>query len=458
MNSKILIVDDNEDILIATRLLLKDQVSKVTTISSPFQIKDILSEEPYDVILLDMNFTKDLSKGEEGFYWLKEILKVDPLAVVILITAYGDVNIAVRAIKEGATDFILKPWENEKLWATISSALKLRQSRKETANLKQTQKHLISELNLPFKNFIGVCPAMREIFNIIDKVAVTDANVLILGENGTGKELVARALHSRSYRKEKPFISVDIGSLSNNLFESELFGHLKGSFTDALEDRTGRLEIADGGTLFLDEIGNLSLNLQSKLLTVLEKKEVTRLGSNHSRPIDIRLISATNTPIYGSVKENIFRQDLLYRINTVEINLPPLRERIEDIPYLTEFYMKKYSNKYNKEKIKFDERVLNQFEKHHWPGNVRELQHSIERAIIMSTSNTIRLSDFSIFNHDKSNSQKTELNTTFRNLRKLEKNTIFEVLVNNNGHISNSAKDLGITRASLYRRLKKYDL
>ncbi|MCK4417207.1 MAG: sigma-54-dependent Fis family transcriptional regulator, partial [Candidatus Latescibacteria bacterium] len=391
---KVLVVDDDEDVLHAARLLLKQYVALVHTEKNPEMIPTLLRNESYDVVLLDMNFTKDATSGHEGFLWLNRILEIDPSAVVVLITAYGDVEMAVRAIKEGATDFVLKPWQNEKLLATLSAALNLRQSRMEVDNLRLRQRQLTADLDQPFHDFIGVCPAMQQVFATIEKVAKTEANVLILGENGTGKELVARALHRQSNRANEVFISVDMGALTETLFESELFGHIKGAFTDAKEDRAGRFEIASGGTLFLDEIGNLSLALQAKLLTVLENRQVTRLGSNKPRPVDIRLICATNRPIHEMATQEKFRQDLLYRMNTVEIHLPPLRERLEDIPLLVDHFLGIYGKKYQKPPKRVGSATLKKLEKYHWPGNIRELQHAIERAVIMSDSQVLGPSDF----------------------------------------------------------------
>jgi DNA-binding NtrC family response regulator len=335
----ILIVDDNEDLLLAARLFLKQHFTLVHTEQDPEKIPALLNNENYDVILLDMNFTMDATSGVEGFMWLDRVLQIDPSAVVILITAYGDVEMAVKAVKAGATDFVLKPWQNEKLLATISSALNLRYSRLEVDKLRSRERQLSRDIDQRYHDMIGVSPVIQKVFATIEKVASTDADILILGENGTGKELVARALHRQSPRADEAFISVDMGAIAETLFESELFGHMKGAFTDARENRPGRFELADGGTLFLDEIGNLSLAMQAKLLSVLETRKVTRLGSNRPRDIDIRLICATNMPIYDMVAKNDFRQDLLYRINTVEVNLPPLRERQEDIPLLVDHFL-----------------------------------------------------------------------------------------------------------------------
>jgi len=430
-------------------------VGQVHTEKNPESVPPLLKNDNYDVIFLDMNFAKGATSGEEGFQWLDAILEIDPNAVVVLITAYGDVEMAVRAIKEGATDFILKPWQNERLIATLSTALNLRQSRTEAKNLRSKQQQLSQDLDQPFHEFVGKSPAMQKVFSDIQKVAQTDANVLILGENGTGKELVARELHRQSPRAEEIFIGVDMGALSETLFESELFGHVKGAFTDARGDRAGRFEVASGGTLFLDEIGNLPLTLQAKLLTVIENRKVIRLGSNKPIEIDVRLICATNMDIHEMVSQNKFRQDLLYRINTVEIRIPPLRERIKDIPLLAEHFLSIYSKKYQKSINKISPSTLKRLEKYKWPGNVRELQHAIERAVIMSESRTLHPSDF-FFSSTESKGDSLEYEDL--NLSGIEKLAIHKALSKYSGNISQAAKELGISRASLYRRMEKYGL
>jgi len=428
---KILIIDDDEDVLLAAKLLLKKHAHTVIIEKNPKKIPFLLNNDTYDIILLDMNFSEDTASGKEGFYWLSQILEFDPKAVVILITAFGDVEMAVKALKEGATDFVLKPWQNEKLLATISSALKLKNSYREVESLNQTKNVLVKELNEPFKDILGKSDAMKSIFSIIDKVASTDANILLLGENGTGKELVARAIHQKSLRKDNVFIGVDMGSITESLFESELFGHKKGAFTDAKDDRPGRFEISNNGTLFLDEIGNISMALQSKLLTVLQKREVTRIGTNKAIPIDIRLICATNMPLYEMVEENKFRQDLLYRINTVELK------------------------KYRKEEKRLGDSALRRLQKYHWPGNIRELQHAVERVIIMSENSTLQAEDF-FFLTDKVETQRQHSDTF--NLDDMEKSVIQKAINKHGGNISKAAKELGLTRASLYRRLEKHGL
>ena len=453
---KILIVDDNEDLLKAARIYLKRHLKQVDLEKNPKAIPNLINNEKYDVILLDMNFTKDVSSGKEGFYWLDIILQNDPTAVVVLITAYGDVQMAVKAIKEGATDFVLKPWENEKLLATIFSSMKLRESRNEVENLKMKQKKLSDRLNHQFYDLIGQSDAIRNVFETIERVADTDANVLILGENGTGKELVARAIHKSSSRIDKSFVSVDLGSISETLFESELFGHVKGAFTDAKNHREGRFESAHNGTLFLDEIGNLSTPLQAKLLAVLQNRLITRVGSNKSLQIDIRLICATNMPIYDLVKENRFRQDLLYRINTIEVQLPPLRERVEDIPLLATHFLKIYSQKYKKNVHKLSDGAFTRMTKYHWPGNIRELQHAIERAVIMSGSTILQPEDLNLTQTQDRNENNIMLDQY--HLEEVEKILIRKVLTKYNGNITMAAGELGLTRSSLYRRLEKYGI
>ena len=452
---KVLIVDDNEDLLLAARLYLKQHFALVHTEQDPEKIPVMLKNENYDVILLDMNFTLDATSGVEGFLWLEKILQIDPSAVVILITAYGDVEIAVKAVKAGATDFVLKPWQNEKLLATISSALYLRQSRLEVDRLRSRQKQLSDDIDQKYHNMIGVSPAIRQVFATIDKVAATDATILILGENGTGKELVARALHRQSPRSAEVFINVDMGAIAETLFESELFGHMKGAFTDARENRPGRFELASGGTLFLDEIGNLSLAMQAKLLSVLETRKVIRLGSNAPRDIDIRLICATNMPLYDMVARNEFRQDLLYRINTVEIQLPPLRERKEDIALLVDHFLGIFPKKYKKEVAGVSAPALKKLERYHWPGNIRELIHTLERAVILSESRMLQPSDF-LFPDTEREIEGVLLDNY--NLEDVEKAVIRKALKKHAGNISRAARDLGLTRTSLYRRMEKYGL
>ncbi|MCU0443819.1 MAG: sigma-54 dependent transcriptional regulator [Microscillaceae bacterium] len=453
---KILIVDDDEDILLAAKMLLKRYAASVTIEKNPKKIPFWLNNETFDVILLDMNFSEDTTSGKEGLQWLQEIMTRDPNAVVIMITAFGDVETAVETLKLGATDFVLKPWQNEKLVATISAAAKLRSSYNEVKNLKAAKKQLEQDINLPYNEMLGESAAMKNVKSIISKVAKTDANILILGENGTGKELVARALHRESLRAERDFVGVDMGAISESLFESELYGYKKGAFTDAKEDRAGRFELANKGTLFLDEIGNLSLNLQSKLLAVLQNREIKALGSNRPVPIDVRLVCATNMPLHQMIKENRFRQDLMYRINTVEIYLPPLRERGEDIPLLAGHFLTAYCKKYNKGLKKISPQAMQKLQKYHFPGNVRELQHAIERVVIMSDGMIIQPDDFFFLNQKPETTGENRIDSF--NLDDVEKSVIDQALAKYNGNITKAAKDLGLTRASLYRRLEKYGL
>ncbi|MEM1126651.1 MAG: sigma-54 dependent transcriptional regulator [Bacteroidota bacterium] len=453
---RLLVVDDDEDVLQALRLLLRRHADRVHTEKDPHQIPALLKNGAYDLILLDMNFTQDAGSGREGFYWLDRILELDPSAVVVMITAFGDVSTAVRAIKEGATDFVLKPWQNEKLLATLSAARQLRASRVEAEQLRSRQAHLQASLDQPFQEFVGQSEAMRRVFETIRKVAPTDANVLILGENGTGKELVARAIHRASARTDEVFVSVDMGAIPEALFESELFGHKKGAFTDAKEDRAGRIEAASGGTLFLDEIGNLSLPLQAKVLSVLQSRHVVRVGANKPRAVDVRVVSATNMPIHDMVGEHTFRQDLLYRINTVEIRLPPLRDRLGDVPLLTDHFLQRYARKYQRPITGVSPVALKKLEKYPWPGNVRELQHMVERAVIMTDASRLQPEDF--FFAASAISEEDEVVFDSYNLEDVEKLVIRKAIDKHDGNISRAAEELGLTRASLYRRLEKYGL
>ncbi|MBX7127449.1 MAG: sigma-54 dependent transcriptional regulator [Cyclobacteriaceae bacterium] len=454
---KILIVDDNEDLLKAAKMYLKRHFAQVDIEKSPEAIPGLMANESYDVILLDMNFTKDVSSGSEGYYWLEKILQIDPSAVVVLITAYGDVQMAVKAIKAGATDFVLKPWENEKLLATLYSSMRLRETRDEVEHLRQKNQEINVSINERFSDIIGQSQAMQRIFQTIERVARTDANVLILGENGTGKELIARAIHRHSSRGRESFVSVDLGSITETLFESELFGHKKGAFTDAREDRPGRFELANNGTLFLDEIGNLSMPLQAKLLSALQNRKVSRVGSNKEVPIDLRLVCATNMPLYDMVKENRFRQDLLYRINTIEIEIPPLRERLEDIPLLASHFLKQYAGRYEKQVSKISEAAMVRMHKHPWPGNIRELQHAIERAVILCAGSVLQPEDFN-FTASVTRDNDQPVNLDQFNLEEVEKLLIRKVLKKFNGNITQAASELGLTRSSLYRRLEKHGL
>lgn len=446
-------IDDDEDVLLAAKMLLKKQNHHVIIDKNPNKIPFLLNNDTYDVILLDMNFSKDITSGKEGFYWLEQILEKDPSAVVILITAFGDVEMAVKALKKGATDFILKPWQNEKLVATISTAIRLKQSYNQVDKLKKAKEMLEEQISKPFGEIIGQSAAIKDVFALVNKVAKTEANVLILGENGTGKELIARAIHQRSLRTDNSFVSVDMGAITETLFESELFGHKKGAFTDARGDRPGRFELAHGGTLFLDEIGNLSMSLQSKLLSAIQSRQITRVGSNQHVPVDIRLICATNMPLHKMVQEGTFRQDLLYRINTVEIHVPPLSDRVEDIPMLAEHFLDYYAKKYHKPVNTIAPEAMDKLKRYAWPGNIRELQHAIERAVIMTDSASLQETDFLL---SRSLSSRPPSNTL--NLDEVEKAAITKALHMHNGNISKAADELGLTRASLYRRMEKYAL
>jgi DNA-binding NtrC family response regulator len=455
-DARILIIDDDKDILLAAKLFLKQHFGIVHTESDPENIPGLMQNEHYDVILLDMNFSRDATSGKEGFIWLNRILEIDPSTVVILITGYGDIELAVQGIREGATNFLLKPWDNKKLVATIATSLQLRNSKIELENLRSRQKVIIADQNRVQRDIIGNAPAMQKVMDMVYKVAATEANVLILGENGTGKELIARAIHMASPRNNEIFVSVDLGAITESLFESELFGFKKGAFTDAKEDRAGRFEAANKGTIFLDEIGNLSLPLQSKLLSVLQSRQVVRLGTNQGINIDVRLVCATNMPLHQMVKEGKFRQDLLYRINTVEILIPPLRERKEDIPALADYFLDIYCRKYKLLRKRLNAITLKRLEKHHWPGNIRELQHAVERAVIMSESNILEPGDFFLSSTDPSADE--YINASEIKLGEAEKILIRKVIDKHGGNISKAAKELGLTRASLYRRIEKHGI
>lgn len=450
---KILIVDDNITILKSLQLLLKSVYQQIDTISNPEQIPGKLQASAYDLVLLDMNFKTGINTGNEGLFWLKKILKIDPDAVVILITAYGDVELAVIAIKLGATDFIQKPWDADKLLATLNAAYKLRISKKEISQLKSTQQILNENSSKNHLQIIGKSKEILSIFEIIDKVAVTDANILIMGENGTGKDLFAHQIHQKSKRAKKVFISVDMGSISESLFESELFGHKKGSFTDAKEDRIGKVEAANGGTLFLDEIANLPFSLQAKMLRTFQEKQITSLGSNHPVDLDIRLITATNKSMDQLIADGLFREDLYFRINTIEITIPPLRKRKDDIILIAEFFLKKYREKYEKPMLKLNQDAIDKLNHYHWPGNVRELKHSIEKAVILSESNVLTPKDFFFKLPDE---PKIEI-PNFK-LNEFEKEALVKALAVHGNNLSNVAREMGISRTTLYKKIKKYDL
>jgi two-component system, NtrC family, response regulator HydG len=451
--ASILIIDDNPNILESAELFLNEYFEIVDILNEPESLKSIISKQVYDIILLDMNFSKGYVDGKEGLYWLSYIKKTDPTVVVILMTAYGDIDLAVDSMKKGAFDFIQKPWENAKLLSTVNAAFEYRNRNKEIFRLKQEQKILYSDINKPHEELIGNSPIMQRLKELIAKIAITDTNVLLLGENGTGKDLVAREIHKKSNKNRNPFIRVDLGSIPESLFESEMFGHKKGAFTDAKEDKIGRFELANKGTIFLDEIGNLSFSLQSKLLSVLQNRYINKIGEGKEIPIDVRLVSATNKSLKDMIQSNEFREDLLYRINTFEINIPALRERIDDIPVLFDYFLNKFSQKYGKEIPIIQESDYKKLKGYNWPGNVRELQNFAERALIMSSGNNL---DFkNLFFHKKASFN--DVHDT-NNLVELEKQTIVKVLNKNEGNIAQSARELGIHRNSLYRRIERYGL
>jgi two-component system response regulator HydG len=446
-NATVLIIDDDTDVLTAVKMLLKTEVKEVVTEKNPENIRHLLSKKSFDLILLDMNFNSSINTGNEGIFWLKKIREFGSNAPVIMITAYGDIDLAVRSLKESASDFMVKPWHNEKLVDCIKKNLKEK---------SRSDDRLVSDSSVIGKELIGNSDVMKDIFFKIEKIAPTDANILVLGENGTGKDLIAKAIHENSLRAKKPFIKVDVGALTESLFESELFGHKKGAFTGAAEDREGRFEAANGGTLFLDEIGNITLQQQSKLLSVLQNRQVIRLGSNVPISIDIRLICATNVPLNELANETRFRKDLIYRINTVEITVPPLRKRGSDIILLANHFVNIYSKKYLKPQLEFDAKAIEKLKQYPFPGNVRELQYTMERAVIMSEGEMLSASDL-IFSPIESVAVKEEEPKDL-NLSLVEKNTILRVIEKHGGNISKAAKELGLTRTALYRRLSKYDI
>lgn len=449
-NASVLVVDDDPDILTAVRLLLKGEAKSVTTEKNPENLRGLLAQQLFDLVLLDMNFKSAIHTGNEGLYWLRKLREFGCTARVIMITAYGDIDLAVRALKEGASDFMVKPWHNERLLDTIKELLKDQVS---GASSPAT----INRSGL-FDEIAGESEVMQDVFFKVRKIAPTDANILILGENGTGKDLIARAIHQQSLRAKKPFIKVDVGALTETLFESELFGHKKGAFTGAVEDRAGRFEAAQGGTLFLDEIGNITLQQQAKLLSVLQNRQVIRLGTNTPVAIDIRLICATNVPMSVLADESKFRKDLIYRINTVEIMMPPLRKRGTDILLLARKFLDEYARKYLKSTPQLDDKAIDKINRYHYPGNVRELQYAMERAVIMSEGNQLTADDI-IFSPIEGAPQVTENEeATHTNLQAVERNTILKVIDKHNGNISRAAKELGLTRTALYRRLNKYEI
>jgi DNA-binding NtrC family response regulator len=450
----ILIVDDNVSVLNSLELFLKYQFERISILRNPNQIISFLQRELPDVILLDMNFSAGINTGNEGIFWLNTILEADPDGVVVLITAYGDIELAIRAIKEGAVDFIVKPWDNNKLLVTLQSAMKLRNSKKQVRNLQLRERQFKEDINRGFSEIIGNSPAMAELHKNIQKVAGTTASVLLTGENGTGKELVAREIHRLSRRCDHDFISVDLGALSETLIESELFGHVKGAYTDAREDRIGRFEIANGGTLFLDEISNLAFSLQSKLLSAIEQRSITPLGSNRKIAVDIRIISATNRDLLSLVKQGLFREDLFYRINTIQIQIPPLRARGSDILLLAEHYLKEFAARYDRKGIRFSGESTDKLKSYPWPGNVRELRHTIEKAVILSDSANIQPDDFAFGREDL----QFDLAIPKMKLEEMEQKMIMQSLKNNNWNIAEAARELGIGRQTLYRKIEKFGI
>jgi DNA-binding NtrC family response regulator len=455
----ILVVDDDDDILTAARLLLRRRFAEVVTCLRPERIPDLMERHTFDAVLLDMNFGPGESSGKQGLQWLERILAIDPDVVVIMITAHGSVDTAVEAMKRGATDFVTKPWQNEKVVATVSTGVELRRSRSETATLKRANLALREASGAVSPDIISESAAMQEVFSIVERAAPTDANVLILGENGTGKELIARRLHAMSSRSRQVFLAVDMGAISESLFESELFGHRKGAFTGANEDRLGRFQAADGGTLFLDEIGNLPLHLQAKLLSALEQREVTPVGADRPQPFDIRVIAATNTPIEHLRDADLFRPDLLFRLNTVEITIPPLRERKDDILPIAEHYAAVYARKYDKAARTFSPPAEEALLEYDWPGNVRALRHAVERAVILTNGNRIEPVDLQLdYPGGAATPAIPTAIPTILNLDEMEKATIESALRKHGFNISRAAAELGLTRASLYRRMEKHGI
>ena len=451
VNAKILIIDDNKSVLSALEILLQFEYQNVLTISNPNQISSYSDMNEVDIVLLDMNFSAGVNSGNEGLFWLNEIKKKSPNTSVIMMTAYGAVDLAVKALKQGAADFILKPWNNERLLATVRSAYELRKSKQEINQLRKQESNLKQVINEDKNYIIGNSKAITAVLNLVRKVAKTDVNVLITGENGTGKELIARELHRLSRRKDEVFIGVDMGAIAENLFESELFGHLKGAFTDAKEDRAGKFEAANRGSLFLDEIGNLSLPMQAKLLSAIQNKVVVRVGSNKSVQVDIRLICATNCNLEQMVADGLFREDLLYRINTIHIEVPPLREREGDILLLAEFFLKRFGQKYDKPGLRINNPALEKMREYSWPGNIRELQHTMERAVILSEGNVLKPADFP-FHAKPIQSLSTEMVT----LDEMEHHMITKALALHDGNYTAAAEQLGVSRQTLYNKLKRF--
>ena len=447
----VLIVDDNKDVLSALEVLLDDEFKELVTLSNPNQIPNIIQSKQPDVVLLDMNFTSKVNTGNEGLFWLKKIKGFDSNIEVIMFTAYGDVHLAVNAMKEGASDFVLKPWDNDKLLATLKTAAKLSRSQKQSAKLQLQNDYLEEEITQSRNPIIGKSRAFKQIIETITKVGPTDASILITGENGTGKSLLAREIHLQSKRKNEAFVTVDLGALSESLFESELFGYKKGAFTDAKSDKPGRLSTANGGTLFLDEIGNLSITLQVKLLNALQEKRITPLGSNQAEALDIRLISATNRPINKLIEKGEFREDLLYRINTITLKMPALRDRIDDINPLAQTFIDKFKKKYNAPELKMGSGFIKALINYDWPGNIRELEHMIEKCVILNQSGVLEKTDLDLGN-------KQSVQSMTGSLEEIEKQAILSALEKHHGNMIRAARELDVTRQTIYNKMKKYDL
>lgn len=449
-STNILVIDDDEDVLITAEVVLKQKFQTIHTSTDPNHIPDLLDQTNYSVVLLDMNYSVGDSSGKEGLKWLDWLYKNQPQVQVVMITAYGELSLAVQAMKRGAVDFVTKPWQYSEIQETVLSAYNLCLTKDKVDEVRQ---QLTAEVKQSSRALVGDSPKMHAVFKMIEKVAPTEANVLILGENGTGKELVAKEIHAKSNRSKSVFVTVDMGSLTESLFESELFGHAKGAFTDAKTDREGRFELANGGTIFLDEIGNLSPSMQSKLLSVLQRRTVVRVGENKERPVDVRVLAATNMDLQAMVRQGNFREDLLYRLNTIEIELPPLRERESDIVPLAKYFLDHLTNRYGKSGLKFSSEALNSLKEYHWPGNVRELEHTIERSIIVSNDSIIKAADLLLKPR-----KNTQFESDTNNLEALEKRTIEEVIRRCDGNMSKVAKELGIGRTTLYRKIEKYGL
>lgn len=450
----LLIVDDNQDVLDALSLFIEDHFKQVYYIKNPNLIPQYLRTKDIDIVLLDMNYSAGINTGNEGLFWMREIIKYDSEIIIIPITAYGEVSTAVKSLKEGAFDFVLKPWDNDKLLSTLNAGYKLRKSKKEVKTLKRQNEILIEETKDKIPELVGNSKIIKDIYGLINKVASTDTNILIQGENGTGKEVISREIYKKSKRNDKAFVSVDLGSLSTNLFESELFGYEKGAFTDAKERKAGRFEIADGGTLFLDEIGNIPLSLQAKLLSAIQNKEIYRIGSTVPVKVDVRLICATNQNLEQMVNKGLFREDLFYRINTIVIDLPPLRSRTEDIPVFAEYFLQKFTSTYNKNNLKITPKALDKLKQHNWPGNIRELEHTIEKAVILADHHLIDTEDFNFRKTGNLNPASTDSLT----LVEIEKNAILNALNKHKGNLSEAAKELAISRQTIYNKMTKFGL